>query len=226
MVGKNKEMIDEATVGEQWDIERLIPYAKNAKKHPDNEVEQLAKAIETFKWTTRIIVDGKGEIINGHGRRLAALSLGLKTVPVTVRDDLSKEQVRALRLVDNRVAGKSYDNDFLEFELSELADLDVDIGDFFSKEEMNFAIGDIDIDIDSITDNLADEVAAQTGKTRERLEMEEAREVPLRDVFDFNKVSPTQGRVIKLLVAHAEGETGETGAEALMRYSRDWLGIE
>ena len=82
---------------EIWDIKDLVPYEMNAKKHPQDQVEKLATAITKFGWTQPIVVWNNGEIIAGHGRRLAALHLGMKKVPVVVRSDLSKVEADALQ---------------------------------------------------------------------------------------------------------------------------------
>jgi hypothetical protein len=79
---------------ELWDIERVKPYPKNTKLHPDEQIERLSRTISRFGWDQPIVVDKHGVIIKGHGRRLAALKLGLKKVPVCVRRDLSQDEGR------------------------------------------------------------------------------------------------------------------------------------
>lgn len=87
-----------------------------------------------------IVVDGNGVIIKGHGRRLAALQIGLKKVPVIVRDDLSEEAVRAARLADNRVAISGLDNEILRKELSSL---EFSLDNIFDKKELTFVTADL-----------------------------------------------------------------------------------
>lgn len=74
-----------ATEVEVWDIEDVHPYVNNPKQHPDEQVERIRSSIKNYGWDQPIVVDAEGEIIKGHGRREAALSLGLEQVPVIVR---------------------------------------------------------------------------------------------------------------------------------------------
>ena len=105
----------------------LKPYKLNAKTHPAAQIALIKHSIDTFKPDQPIVIDEDGVIIKGHGRRLAAMELGLKEFPVIVRDDLTEIEKRAARLADNRSAESPLDNDFLKLELDELGiDLDLD----------------------------------------------------------------------------------------------------
>lgn len=108
-------------------VNEVLPYAYNTKLHPIEQVKKIAASIKAYGWDQPIVVDGSGVVIKGHGRRLAALELGLDVVPVVVRDDLSTEQVRAARIADNRSAISDFDFDSLRFEIGELMALDFDI---------------------------------------------------------------------------------------------------
>jgi hypothetical protein len=110
----------------------LIPYSKNARTH-DSEIEFLCNSIKAhgFDASHAIGVDKNMVIIHGHGRRLAAMKLGMKEVPVVVRSDLSDEQVMAFRLADNKVSDMSgWDFDLLDQELAFLKDMDFDMTQF------------------------------------------------------------------------------------------------
>lgn len=133
-------------ITEVWDVEALIPYDDNAKIHTEEQIKALSKAIKKFGWDQPIVVEEDGTIIKGHGRRLAAMELGLLKVPVIVRRDLTKDQARAARLSDNRVALGDIDESALRRELSSLnVAFDGDLGDLgFSNEELGFLQGDID----------------------------------------------------------------------------------
>src|ERR1039457_7516467 len=85
-----------------WPLERIIPYGRNARKIPAEAVAKVAASIQEFGWRQPIVVDGKGVIICGHTRLLAAQKLGLKEAPVHVADNLTPAQVRTYRLLDNR----------------------------------------------------------------------------------------------------------------------------
>ena len=113
-----------ATKIELWPTAQLKPYEKNAKIHPPKQVQALAKIIEKHGFDQAIVVDRDGIIIKGHGRLEAAKHLGLKKVPVVVRDDLTPAQVRAARIADNTIAemGK-WDSDLLASDVREALEL-------------------------------------------------------------------------------------------------------
>ena len=105
---------------EAWPVDRPKPYAKNPRRN-DAAVEKVAASIREFGWAQPIVVDGDGVIIIGHTRLKAAKKLGLATVPVLVRSDLTPEQVAALRLADNKTAELAeWDEPLLAAELDAL----------------------------------------------------------------------------------------------------------
>ncbi len=69
---------------ETWPLERLKPYARNAKTHGADQVAKIAGSMAQFGWTVPVLVSGDGEVIAGHGRILAAAQLGLTEAPVIV----------------------------------------------------------------------------------------------------------------------------------------------
>ena len=213
---------------EMWPIERLIPYEKNAKKHPPEQIAKIAASMREvgFGQNHAIAVDSDGVIINGHGRRLAALELGLQEVPVLVCDHLTEAQIRAYRLADNRVSESDYDTELMAEELAELTDLGIDMSEFFDERELNFAIEDLgEIDMGAITDDISEEVEKQSKATNEAVENEDSSEISVARVLGFSKVNPSQQRALKLFLAHAESETGEEGPAALEAYIRDYIGV-
>ena len=108
----------------QIPIEKVIPYAQNAKAHPEGQVKKLADQIIEFQWDQPIVVDVDMVIIKGHGRLKAAQMLGLKTVPVVVADYLSPEQARAARIADNKVSESEWFPEILGLELKALQEMD------------------------------------------------------------------------------------------------------
>lgn len=118
------------------DVDTLTPYARNTKKHPRQQVDKISGSIAEFGFDQPIVVDGHGVIIKGHGRREAAIRLGIKQVPVIVRTDLSDAQIRAARLVDNRSNESEWDLDMLALEIRDLkgAEFDCDLLGFEAKE--------------------------------------------------------------------------------------------
>lgn len=87
---------------EQWPIERPRPYERNARKINSAAIDKVARSIREFGWRQPIVVDADGVIIVGHARLLAAQKLNLAEVPVHVAAELTAEQVRTYRLMDNR----------------------------------------------------------------------------------------------------------------------------
>ena len=110
------------------DPNTVTPYVGNAKTHPSEQVDKIASSIAEFGFDQPIVVDGDGVIIKGHGRREAALRIGLSQVPVIVRTDLTPTQVKAARLADNKTAESPWDTDVLRLELETLRDLDYPLG--------------------------------------------------------------------------------------------------
>ena len=88
---------------EHWPIDRLRPYARNAKTHAPDQVAKIAASMAEFGWTVPVLVSAEGEVIAGHGRILAAGELGLPEVPVIILDHLSEAQRRAYRIADNKL---------------------------------------------------------------------------------------------------------------------------
>lgn len=111
-------------------LDELIPYAKNAKIHDDTQIKNLALSLDEYGWKQPVVIDRNNIIVAGHGRVLAAKKSRKwrdKPVPCLVADDLTDEQVKAFRLVDNKSAESDWDMDALT---AELATLDLDMFDF------------------------------------------------------------------------------------------------
>lgn len=112
-------------------IKELKPYKKNAKKHSKEQVEQIANSIKEFGFTQPVIVDKHNSVVAGHGRILGAKKAGLKQVPTVCLEDLTEEQIKAYRLVDNKLNESEWDTELLNTELQELWNIgEVDMGQF------------------------------------------------------------------------------------------------
>lgn len=111
---------------EQRALKGLVPYARNAKLHNDEQVNALAESIKRFGFNNPVLIDAKGVIVAGHGRVLAAAKLKLKTVPVYRLGHLSRAEIKAYRVADNRLAetGGGWDMEMLRLELGGI-DLDL-----------------------------------------------------------------------------------------------------
>jgi DNA modification methylase len=128
---------DLALQTESWPIERLIPYARNARTHSDAQVAQIAASIREFGFCNPVLVDSDGGIIAGHGRVLACRQLQYNRVPVIVLGHLSENQKRAYMLADNKLAlNAGWDTDMLRLELEALAeqDFNLDVTGFDERE--------------------------------------------------------------------------------------------
>jgi DNA modification methylase len=121
-----------------WPVERLIPYARNARTHSDEQVALIAASIAEFGWTNPILAGPDGVIIAGHARLLAARKLGKTEVPVIVLDHLTETQRRALVLADNRLAlNAGWDEEMLRVELEAIREDDYDLSLIgFSDDEL------------------------------------------------------------------------------------------
>src|SRR5258708_10105910 len=86
-----------------WSIEKIIPYARNARHIPQTAVDKVAASIQEFGWHQPIVVDSKGVIICGHTRLLAAQKRGFTELPVHVAEMRSSAQVRAHRVPANPI---------------------------------------------------------------------------------------------------------------------------
>ena len=108
-------------------LEELIPNPRNARTHSQKQIKKIAKSIQQFGFTTSILIDKENTIIAGHGRFEAAKLLNLEEVPVTTLANLSKEQIKAYMLADNKLAEEAgWDKEILQLELQELMNLDYD----------------------------------------------------------------------------------------------------
>lgn len=205
---------------ELWPIEKLIPYELNSKIHDEGQVEKIANAIQATGWDQPIVVDQDGNIIKGHGRRLAAIRLGQAKVPVLVRRDLTPEQVRAARLADNRVAVGGIDSELLK---KELASLDYDLEGIFDAKELAFMEADLGkMDIGAFVEDIDLAVAQQSVESAAQVVEVDERQVPLAKVFGFKTITGSDERHVARFIAMMEAETGLTGAEALVTFSREF----
>jgi len=116
---------------------------RNARTHSPKQIHQIAESIRAFGFVAPIVADANGEIVAGHGRYEAAKLLDLPTVPVISIGHLGPQQIRALRITDNKLAELSgWDDEILKLELGELIDLD------FEVDVIGFEVGEIDVILD------------------------------------------------------------------------------
>lgn len=113
-------------------IKELKPYKKNAKKHPKEQIERIANSIKEFGFFEHraVAIDKDDYVVEGHGRILAAKKAGLKQVPTICLDDMTEEQIKAWRLIENKTAESSYDETLINKEIEELLQSDIDMKAF------------------------------------------------------------------------------------------------
>lgn len=124
---------------EELPIDDLRAYARNARTHSEEQVQQIARSITEYGFTNPVLIDENNEIIAGHGRTAAACILGLDEVPAIRLTGLSEVQKRSLRIADNQLAlNAGWDDDLLRIELEEIQALDFDLSLVgFSLEELD-----------------------------------------------------------------------------------------
>lgn len=100
-------------------IDELLPYQRNQKDHPEEQVRNLANSLRRFGWRQPVVIDERNVIVIGHGRVLGAKMLGLTEVPVVRADDLTEDEIRELRIVDNKTNESNW-NQYLQEDVQEL----------------------------------------------------------------------------------------------------------
>ena len=128
-------------------VKDLIPYDRNTKKHDKTQINNVAESIKQYGFVQPIVIDKNNVVVIGHCRLLAAKQLKMKEVPCVCVEDLTEEQVKALRIVDNKSNESEWDFDILPDELAELdlSDFDFDFGIEDEAEETEI-VEDDDLD--------------------------------------------------------------------------------
>ena len=123
------------------DVNSLKPYPKNAKRHDERQIQNVAESIRQFGFVQPIVIDGENVVVIGHCRLEAAKRLGLETVPCLKVEELTQEQINTLRLVDNKTNESAWDFDILSDELKSAA-----IDGF----DLNFQTPELEFDWDNV----------------------------------------------------------------------------
>ena len=163
----------------------LIPYGKNAKRHPAEQVRLIANSIKQFGFQQPIVVDQDNVVVIGHGRLLAAKRLKLDTVPVVRVDNLSEDQIKALRLADNKVAESDWNLDLLAEELADIKTVDMsDFGLVLNLDDMEVA-GSEDADPEDIDER-------SPSVMHNVFENQELAQFPSDNYYGIPAMTPTQ----------------------------------
>lgn len=151
---------------------KLLPHARNARTHSEEQVAQIAASIREFGFVNPVLASAEGTIVAGHGRVQAARLLGIAQVPVVVLDHLSEAERRLLMLADNKIAENAgWDEDLLGAEIRALLD------EGLSAELAGFSADEID--------KMLAEAGALSGETDEDAVPDEVPEISqLGDVWE------------------------------------------
>lgn len=161
------------------ELDSLVPYANNPKKHPEEQVDKIAASIRKYGFDQPIVVDAEGEIIKGHGRFQAARRLDLEAVPVIWRDGLTPAQVKGARLADNKTQMESgWDLSQLSVEFEELQEFGAEAweGTGFQEDEIESILDHEELDVDEFFE--AAEEGEFVDESNEEDEEGEGHEVP------------------------------------------------
>lgn len=164
--------IEIATKFDLWPVADLVPYERNSRQHPADQVDGIAASIAEFGFVAPIIVDAKrGRIAAGHGRLLAARKLGMERVPVVAVDHLSEAQFRAYVIADNKHTDNSFfDEGVLAAELADLHAEGFDLSPIgFTDEELAALLPELDEDQGEPTVDDPDEAPAPPADPASRL---------------------------------------------------------
>lgn len=159
---KSRAVLDQPDLGpvEQIAIDLLKPYPGNARTHDEKQLATIARSLESFGWMNPILAEQDGTIIAGHGRWMAAKSLGLTHCPVIRAEHLTADAARAYRLADNRIAELSgWDQDILKIELQHLSDIEL----AFNIETIGWDHAEIDIMLETSAQDAGDPADGDVG---------------------------------------------------------------
>lgn len=198
---------------EELSLSAIKPYAKNPRKN-DGAVKGVAESIKQFGFQQPIVIDKNNVIVVGHTRYKAAQQLGLEKVPCVRADQLTKEQVKAYRILDNKL------NELATWDFETLAEELASIKfDFqgFNVELPQFNLGDLFDFEPSPAASTPDNKSSDVPFAGESDIPEELRGVDVRpsDLATINGDDETQMNRVIIVFQHEQREA-----------VAEWLGIE
>jgi len=207
-----------------WDISQVHPYEGNAKIHDEAQVKKIAASIEQFGFDQPIVVDGAGVIIKGHGRRLAAIYLKRKKVPVLVRIDMTAKEANASRIADNRTAVGDVDTDILNAEMMELAD-DTDLLDALgmSDKELEFMTEDLGEINTSVFEDEDDTPSTSVADSKDDSESARKKRVPIKDVLGFGFFEAEDAAIVARWLSTMRGVYEVDSSKTLYAVAKDYF---
>lgn len=204
------------------DPRKLVPYEKNTKRHPQSHIDTL-KALMTkygFSKGNAIQVDKNLVIIAGHGRREAAVQLGLKEVPVVIRHDLTDEEVRRWRIEENKSVGLDYDVVMMKEELTDLMNISDDPLLGFDSKEWDVLTEDLtdDFNADEVLSDLDEEMEQSQRQHDEAVQKAKTTDIPVTELLGFRKVPASKQREVAAFMAEIEFRTKKAGFDAFAEF--------
>ncbi|WP_339118959.1 ParB N-terminal domain-containing protein [Halomonas sp. BMC6] len=198
----------------------LIPYDKNVKKHPQSHINVLKALMTKYGFSTgnAIQVDRNLVIIAGHGRREAAMQLGLERVPVIVRGDLTDDEVKRWRIEENKSVGLDYDVVMMKEEIAELLEGNDDPLLGFDDKEWSVLTEDLTagFDTETIISDLEEEMAASQRQHDETIREAKTTDVAVTDLLGFKRVPADQQRKFANFMAEVEFRAKKSGLDAFL----------
>lgn len=203
-------------VGDPMD---LIPDPKNAKKHPQEQIDKLTKSIKSVGVANPIQVRPNMIIIAGHGRRLACIQAGIKA-PYVIRADLTDAEADALAIADNKTASTDYDTELLQESVQKLAMDEFDLSTLgFDDNELSKLTSDFgEIDEELFVDDITSAVETQKSENSAKEAEIDAAAAPVSDALGFKRVTIEQSRKVRVFMSAIETKTGKQGADALIAF--------
>lgn len=149
------------------DVDRLIPYANNARTHSKEQINKIRASLREFGFVNPIIIDRDYNILAGHGRLLGAREEGYAQVPCVFVDEMTEAQKKAYILADNRMAQDAgWDEEMLRVEIEALKDMAFDpLLTGFDEKELDalFATDEAKEDNFDVDEELKQPVFSQLG---------------------------------------------------------------
>lgn len=206
---------------EQIAVDRLIPYANNARVHSDEQIAQIASSIREFGFNAPVLIDKDHGIIAGHGRVAAARKLGLSEVPCIRLEHLTERQKKAYILADNKIAlNSTWDKSVLNLELQELKDLGIDLSIVgFTELDLARLSDDMDQDfLDGIALNATNEPSEEKSSPSD----ESSEMAPLSVVLEHEQ----RVLVFEALRIAKKKYNLDTSGQAIWIICKEWLDNE
>lgn len=205
------------------DVNELIPYELNSKKHSEANIAGLMASIKEHGLNNPITVDKNMVIIGGHGRLEACKRLGHRVVRVQIRDDLDEQGVKQLRIAENKTASTEYDSELLKLELEQIDLKEINLDSLgIDQAEFDKLMADYtEMDLDSLTNDLDGEINKQIKQGEKDIKSADYQRVSLVSAFGFKDVSVAGSRAIARFIAGLQSTYNLSPDQAFVQFIKD-----